>query len=62
MQLKTKSKSRRSIGEWFQEFWLNINNGIHSLGNVIYNRKHREIFGRDGKQWSMIKFFDFYLL
>jgi hypothetical protein len=59
MQLKTKSKSRRSIGEWYQDFCLNISKRIHSLGSIIYNRKHREIFGRDGKRWSMIKFLIF---
>jgi len=57
MLLKAKSKSRRSIGEWFQDFWSNIDTCIHSLGNLIYNRKHREILGRDGKRWSMIKYF-----
>ena len=57
MHLKTKSKPRRSIGEWYQEFWSNIKKRIHSLGAFIYNRKYHEILGHDGKQWSMIEFF-----
>jgi hypothetical protein len=58
----TKLKSCRSIGEWCQDFWSNIDIRIHSLSNVIYNRKNGEILGRNGKRWSMMKFFYFYFL
>ena len=54
MSLKTKIKSHRSIGEWCQDFWLTIDKRIRSLRKFIINRERREIFGRDGKRWSMI--------
>ena len=35
---------------------------FHSLGNFIYNRKNGQILGRNGKRWSMMKFYIFFIL
>ncbi|CAF0722638.1 unnamed protein product [Rotaria sordida] len=59
MHLKTKSKQRRSIREWYQDFRSTINKHLHTLGNFIYNQEHYEIFGRDGKRWSKLAAFYF---
>ncbi|CAF4196295.1 unnamed protein product [Rotaria sp. Silwood2] len=53
MHLKTRSKQRRSIREWYEEFRSTANKHIHTLGNFIYNREHHDIFGRDGKRWRL---------
>ncbi|CAF0760229.1 unnamed protein product [Adineta steineri] len=60
MHSETKSKHGRSIGEWCQDFWLNIDKSIRTLSKFIYNPEHHEIFGRHGKRWSKLAAFYFF--
>ncbi|UJR35349.1 hypothetical protein I4U23_028107 [Adineta vaga] len=60
MDLKRKSKARRSIGQWCQDFWSTIDRYISSLRRFIYNREQGEICGRDGKRWSKLAAFYFF--